>query len=92
MVLVVFLPPLLYWESVTAPTSEFRSSALWIFQLAFGLVILTTIVVAVVAHAIVPGMGWGVAFVLGAVVSSTDEVAFTAMPSAQRSAPYHRND
>jgi Na+/H+ antiporter len=79
LVLVVFLPPLLYWESVTAPTSEFRSSALWIFQLAFGLVILTTIVVAVVAHAIVPGMGWGVAFVLGAVVSSTDEVAFTAI-------------
>jgi CPA1 family monovalent cation:H+ antiporter len=79
LVLVVFLPPLLYWESVTAPTSEFRAGALWIFQLAFGLVVLTTIVVAVVAHAIVPGMGWGIAFVLGAVVSSTDEVAFTAI-------------
>lgn len=79
LVLVVFLPPLLYWESVTAPTSEFRSSLFWIFQLAFGLVVLTTIVVAVIAHAIVPGMSWAVAFVLGAVVSSTDEVAFTAI-------------
>ncbi len=79
LVLLVFLPPLLYWESVTAPTSEFRSSAVWIFQMAFGLVVLTTIVVAVVAHAIVPGMSWGVAFVLGAVVSSTDEVAFAAI-------------
>ena len=34
---------------------------------------------AFVAHAIVPGMGLGVAFVLGAVVSSTDEVAFSAI-------------
>jgi len=79
LVLVIFLPPLLYWESVTAPTSEFRSGAWWIFQLAFGLVIATTVAVAAVAHAIVPGMSWGVAFVLGAIVSSTDEVAFIAI-------------
>jgi Na+/H+ antiporter len=78
-VLVIFLPPLLYWESVTAPTSEFRAGAWWIFQLAFGLVIITTFAVAVVAHLIVPGMSWGVAFVLGAIVSSTDEVAFIAI-------------
>ena len=84
LVLVVFLPPLLYWESVTAPTSEFKANAFWIFQLAFGLVILTTVAVAVVAHAIVPGMGWGVAFVLGAVVSSTDEVAFAAIADGLR--------
>ncbi|MBV8222514.1 MAG: Na+/H+ antiporter, partial [Candidatus Eremiobacteraeota bacterium] len=76
VVLVIFLPPLLYWESVTAPTSEFRSSAWWIFQLAFGLVIVTTAGVAVVTHALVPAIGWAAAFVLGAIVSSTDEVAF----------------
>lgn len=88
LVLVVFLPPLLYWESVTAPTSEFRAGALWIFQMAFGLVILTTIAVAVVAHAIVPGMPWGVAFVLGAIVASTDEVAFAAI-AGQLNVPRH---
>ena len=88
IVLVVFLPPLLYWESVSAPTSEFRSNALWIFQMAFGLVVLTTVVVAAIAHAIVPGMGWGVAFVLGAVVSSTDEVAFSAIAD-QLNVPRH---
>jgi CPA1 family monovalent cation:H+ antiporter len=88
LVLVVFLPPLLYWESVTAPTSEFRAGALWIFQMAFGLVIVTTIVVAAVAHAIVPGMSWGVAFVLGAIVSSTDEVAFAAIAD-QLNVPRH---
>jgi len=82
LVLVVFLPPLLYWESVTAPESEFRTSAWWIFQLAFGLVLITTIAVAAVAHALIPGFGWAVAFVLGAIVSSTDEVAFA--PIADR--------
>jgi len=76
VVLVIFLPPLLYWESVTAPESEFQNSAWWIFQLAFGLVIITTVVVAAVTHALVPAIGWAAAFVLGAAVSSTDEVAF----------------
>jgi CPA1 family monovalent cation:H+ antiporter len=88
VVLVMFLPPLLYWEVITAPTSEFRASAFWIFQMAFGLVILTMVVVAAVAHAIVPGMSWGVAFVLGAVVSSTDEVAFVAI-AEQLNVPRH---
>jgi CPA1 family monovalent cation:H+ antiporter len=87
-VLVVFLPPLLYWESITAPTSVFRSSAFWIFQMAFGLVIVTTVVVAAIAHAVIPGMGWGVAFVLGAIVSSTDEVAFAAIAD-QLNVPRH---
>lgn len=78
VVLLIFLPPLLYWESVTAPTSEFFSpeGAWWIVQLAFGLVVVTTFAVAAVAHFLIPTMTWAVAFVLGAVVSSTDEVAF----------------
>lgn len=88
LVLLVFLPPLLYWESLWAPTSEFRSGALWIFQMAFGLVIVTTVAVAAVAHAIIPTMGWGVAFVLGAIVSSTDELAFFAIAD-KLSVPRH---
>lgn len=79
LVLVVFLPPLLYWESVTAPTGDFRNSAWWIFQLAFGLVIATMGAVACVAHWIDPSIGWAAAFVLGAVVASTDEVAFAGV-------------
>lgn len=88
LVLVFFLPPLLYWESLTAPTSEFRAGAFWIFQLAFGLVIVTTIAVAAIAHAIIPGMSWAVAFVLGAIVSSTDEVAFASIAD-QLNVPRH---
>ena len=78
VVLVIFLPPLLYWESVSAPTSELfsRAGLWWLFQLAFGLVVITTFAVAAVAHALIPAMAWATAFVLGAIVSSTDEVAF----------------
>ena len=75
LVLLIFLPPLLYWQSVTAPIGEMRANKGWIVALALGLVIATTIVVAVVAHAIAPQMGWGAAFVLGAVVAPTDEIA-----------------
>ncbi len=78
LVLTIFLPPLLYWESVTAPTSEFFSGSglWWILQLAVGLVVVTTVAVAAVAHAVIPVLAWGPALVLGAIVSSTDEVAF----------------
>lgn len=84
LVFVLFLPPLLYWESVTAPTREFRSEAWWIIQLAFGLVIVTMFAVAAAAHAAVPAISWPVALVLGAVVASTDEVAFASIAPSLR--------
>jgi Na+/H+ antiporter len=44
-----------------------------------GLVVATTTAVAAVAHAVIPGMTWPVAFVLGAIVSPPDAVAATAV-------------
>jgi Na+/H+ antiporter len=82
LVLLIFLPPLLYWESITAPTDEMLSNAQAIWPLAVGLVIATTAGVAAIAHAIVPQMGWAAAFVLGAIVAPTDELA--AVPIADR--------
>jgi CPA1 family monovalent cation:H+ antiporter len=75
LVLLIFLPPLLYWESITAPTDIMLENAGQIGVLAIGLVLATTVAVAVVAHALLPGMSWAVAFVLGAIVSPTDELA-----------------
>jgi Na+/H+ antiporter len=75
LVLVIFLPPLLFWESITAPTDVMRANAGWITSLAIGLVIATTGVVAVVAHVAIPGLAWPMAFVLGAIVAPTDELA-----------------
>lgn len=69
VVLLVVLPGLLYWESVNAPTSELfsRSGLWWVLQLAFGLVVVTTVAVAGVAHALIPAMAWGTALVLDAI-------------------------
>jgi len=75
LVLLIFLPPLLYWESITAPTDVMAENASQIALLAVGLVVATTFAVAALAHVLIPGMSWGAAFVLGAVVSPTDELA-----------------
>lgn len=75
LVLVIFLPPLLYWEGITAPTDVMRANAGQIWVLAIGLVLATAAIVAAVAHAIIPGMTWAIAFVLGAIVAPTDELA-----------------
>ncbi len=75
LVLLIVLPPLLYWESINAPTDIMIENAGQIGLLAIGLVLATTLAVALIVHAIVPGMPWGAAFVLGAIVSPTDELA-----------------
>jgi len=75
LVLVIFLPPLLYWEAITAPTDVMRANAGQIWLLAIGLVTATTLTVALVAHAAIPNLAWAMAFVLGAIVAPTDELA-----------------
>jgi CPA1 family monovalent cation:H+ antiporter len=74
LVLLIFLPPLLYSAAFFSNLRELRANAHSIGMLAIGLVIATTVIVAVVAHAVI-GLDWTVAFVLGAVVSPTDAVA-----------------
>ncbi len=75
VVLLIFLPPLLYWQAIVAPTEVMVQNAGQIGVLAIGLVVATTVAVAFVAHAIIPHLPWAVAFVLGAIVSPTDELA-----------------
>jgi CPA1 family monovalent cation:H+ antiporter len=75
---LLFLPPLLYSEAFLFSTDALRAAAWEIFLLAVGLVVATTVAVAVVAHALA-GLPWPAAFVLGAVVGPTDPVAATAV-------------
>jgi Na+/H+ antiporter len=82
LVLLIFLPPLLYWESVTAPTDVMWANRSQIGTLAIGVVLVTTVAVAATMHALVPNLKWAVAFVLGAVVAPTDELA--AVPVLER--------
>jgi monovalent cation/hydrogen antiporter len=74
VVLLVFLPPLLYAAAFFSNLRELRANARPIGLLAIGLVVVTTLAVAAVAHWAI-GLEWRVAFVLGAVVSPTDAVA-----------------
>src|SRR6266568_8168547 len=77
LVLFLFLPPLIYSSAWLTSWREFRANLRPILQLSLGLVLVTTIVIAVVAHTMA-GLSWPVAFVLGAVVSPTDAVAASA--------------
>src|SRR4051794_22152195 len=79
VVLLIVLPPLLYSSAFFSSLRELRTNLRSISLLAVGVVLATMGVVAVVAHALIPGMSWEAAFVLGAVVSPTDPVAASAI-------------
>ena len=81
LVLLIFLPPLLYGAAFFASLRDLRRNVGPISALSVGLVLVTCVAVAVVVHAVVPGMSWAAAFVLGAIVSPTDPVAATAIAS-----------
>src|ERR671921_233854 len=74
MVLLIFLPPLLYAAAFFTSLRDLRANVRPISLLAIGLVITTTLSVAAAAHWVI-GFSWSVAFVLGAIVSPTDAVA-----------------
>jgi len=78
IVLLVFLPPLIYAASFGSSTQDLRAHARAIGLLAVGLVVATVGAVAAVAHA-VAGIGWGPAVVLGAILGPTDPIAATAI-------------
>jgi CPA1 family monovalent cation:H+ antiporter len=75
VVLLVFLPPLLYGAAVFANLRDLRANLRVITLNSVGLVLLTMVAVALVAHELIDGMGWGPAFALGAIVSPTDPLA-----------------
>lgn len=78
-VLVIFLPPILFQAAQLTSVRDFRANFGPISRLAIGLVLVTTALVALVAHTLIPEMSWAAAFVLGAVVSPPDAVAATAI-------------
>jgi CPA1 family monovalent cation:H+ antiporter len=79
LVLVIFLPPLLYSAAFFANLHDLRRDVRSISMLAVGLVLATMCTVAIVAHAVVDGLPWGAAFALGAIVAPTDPVAATTV-------------
>jgi len=75
IVFLIFLPPLLYDAAFNISYNTFKTNINTIGTLAISLVFLTASGIAVVAHYLIPGMTWPLAFVLGAILSATDAVA-----------------
>jgi Na+/H+ antiporter len=78
-IFLVFLPPLVYAAGWRTSPLELRTVMRPLALLSVGLVFLTAGVVALVSHALVPGMSWAEAAILGAVLAPTDTVAATSI-------------
>ena len=79
IVFYFFLPALLYPAALFTSWRDFRRNLRQILLLAIGLVLVTTVTIAWIAHAIVPALPWAAAFALGAIVSPPDAIAATAI-------------
>lgn len=80
MVLLLFLPALLYWESLTTSLREIRRFLRGVLLTGTVLVVLTAAAVAAVAHAL--GLDWGTAWIIGAAVAPTDATAVSSVGGA----------
>ncbi len=75
IIFLIFLPPLLYNAAWYTSWHDFKASIKPISYAAIGLVLLTTTLVAIAVHVMIPGIGWPLSFLIGAIVSPPDAVA-----------------
>src|SRR5918993_1135812 len=78
LVLLVFLPPLLFVAAYRSDVRALRYQARALALTSIGLVLVTIGAVAVAGHEVM-GLEWPIAFAPGALVSPTDPVAATAI-------------
>jgi CPA1 family monovalent cation:H+ antiporter len=78
LVLLIFLPPLLYSGAFFADLPALRRDLRVISLLSIGLVLATTVAVGCLAHAVFD-LPWAMSFALGAIVAPTDPVAATSI-------------
>ncbi len=76
-VLLLFLPALLYWDSLTTSFREIRNNFRGIMLMGTVLVVVTAAGVATLLHLL--DMPWGPAWVLGAAIAPTDATAVSAL-------------
>jgi monovalent cation/hydrogen antiporter len=78
LILLIFLPPLLYSNAFFADLQALRSDARTITLLSVGLVLATTVGIGLLAHAVFD-LPLAVSFALGAIVAPTDAIAASAI-------------
>lgn len=88
LALALFVAPVLVDAAFDASPRDLRANWRPVASLALGAVALTIGVVAVVARLLVPGMPWGAAVALGAIVAPPDAAAATTVLKQLR--PPHR--
>jgi monovalent cation/hydrogen antiporter len=81
LVFFVFLPPALWAAAFFTSLRDFNANRRPIALLAIGLVLATSVAVAIAARMLFPAMPWAVAVALGAIVSPPDAVAAAAIVS-----------
>ncbi|WP_374173637.1 Na+/H+ antiporter [Flavobacterium tructae] len=79
VVFIIFLPPLLYHAAWYTSWSDFKQTIRPITLAAVGLVLFTTVAVAIAAHLLIDDISWPLAFLLGAIVSPPDAVSATSI-------------
>jgi CPA1 family monovalent cation:H+ antiporter len=75
LLLLVVLPPMLFWHAFIVTPREIKANAAAISLTSVVLVAITAFAVAAVLHCIA-GLPWAIAMVFGAIVAPTDPVAF----------------
>ena len=91
LIFFLFLPPLLYIQAFYTSWRDFRFYLRSILLLAIGLVVATTVIVAYVAHWLIPDFPLAAGFVLGAIISPPDAIAGLRHRPAARPAPPRRH-
>src|SRR3954462_7009417 len=84
LALALFVAPVLVDAAFDASPRDLRANWRAIASLALGAVALTIVVVAVVAHLLVPGLPWAAAIALGAIVAPPDAAAATTVLKSLR--------
>ncbi|MBV9441369.1 MAG: Na+/H+ antiporter [Acidobacteriaceae bacterium] len=79
VIFYIFMPPILAEAAYFTSWRDFWRWRRAIFLLAFGLVTATTVSVAALCVAMIPGVGWPTGFLLGAIVSPPDAAAATSI-------------
>ena len=77
LVLLVFLPPLLFAAAIESPLRDLKTDFWPIARLSVVLVLLTMVAVGAVLHFLV-GLDWAPALAFGAIVGPTDALAATS--------------
>ncbi len=79
LMLVIVLPPILYYGAFGISYREFQQNWRAIFSLALGLVAATTFIIGILFKWMFPQYSWALAFAFGAIVSPPDAIAATTI-------------